>query len=212
MVRSRRIAWALLVGAALLAGTAAQAADKEVKIGVVDVQKIYKDAPRVKQYMEELDKFRDVLKQKVETRQQNMMLSGDEIKELIDLKLKTDATQADKDRIAAIEKSERDRDAELRKLQEAKDLNDQDKARLKELQDMQQNSKDTGAAIAKDYEGQFQAKVQETEATVTGELQDAIKKVAEAKGYTLVLDKVVVLSGGIDMTDDVIGKLDRKMQ
>ena len=212
MVRSRRIAWALLAAVAVLAGTAAQAADKDVKIGVVDVQKIYKDAPRVKQYMEDLDKFRDGLKQKLETRQQNMMLSEDEIKELIDLKLKQTATQPEKDRITALEKTERDRDAELKTLQEGKDLNDQQKARLKELQEMQQKSKDTGAAIAKDYDGQFQTKVQETESIITGELQDAIKKVAEGKGYTLVLDKVVVLSGGTDITDDVIGKLDRKMK
>jgi Skp family chaperone for outer membrane proteins len=188
------------------------AATSEPKIGVVDVQKVYKDAPRVKQYQEQLDGFKQGLAGKLDIRAQNMMLNEDEIKELVDLKTKDKATDADKTRITQLTDAERAKDEELKKLQETKDLNDQQKARLKELQDLQQKSKDTGNALIKDYDGQYQTKMGELQGKIDAEIQGAVTKMAEAKGLSLVLDKASVMLGGTDVTDDVISRLDRKMQ
>ena len=73
--------------------------------------------------------------------------------------------------------------AALRKIQaqETKDLNDQQKARLKELQDLQQKSKDTGNALIKDYDGQYQTKMGELQGKIDAEIQAAVVKMASVR-------------------------------
>ena len=193
-----------------LIGSGAWAAAAELKIGVVDLQKVDKDAPRVTQYREEFDARKANLNQKLEIRVQNMMLNEEEIKELVDLKtLDKPATDVQKARIQALTDAERAKDDELKKLQETKDLNDQQKARLKELQDIQQKSKDAGTVFSKDYEAQLQSKFAELQDKIVADILAAVNKAAEAKAMTLVMDKAGVLFGGIDITDDVISRLDR---
>jgi Skp family chaperone for outer membrane proteins len=191
------------------AGTWA-AAPPEPKIGVVDGQKIDGNAPRIKQYKEELDAFGNVLKVKLDIRAQNRMLDENEIKELIDLKAKDKPTDADNTRVKALTDADRAKFDELQKLQEAKEPNDQQKARLKELMDLQQKSKDMGTALSKDYDGQYQSKAIELQGKIDAEVRAVVAKVAETKGLSLVFDKAVVVYGGIDITDDVVMRLDRK--
>ncbi|MCE5199874.1 MAG: OmpH family outer membrane protein [Armatimonadota bacterium] len=215
MAKSRRTAWALvmIIAGVVLAGTAAIAADQQnLKIGIVDLEKIYNTAPRVKQYTESLNVFRQDLATKLDIRSQNLMLNENEIKELIDLKLKPSATDKDKTRIQEIEDLERSRDGEYKTLQSTKEPNDQQKARQKELQDMQQKSKDTGNALAKDYDGQLQSKMQELNGKAETDIREAINKFASSKGFQIVLAKEAVLFGGTDISDDVIKNLDRKAQ
>lgn len=212
MLRLRRMAWVLATAIAVigLIGSVAWAAAAEPKIGVVDLQKVDKDAPRVTQYREEFDARKQNLNQKLDIRGQNMMLNEDEIKELVDLKTSDKPpTDAQKARIQQLTDVERAKDDELKKLQETKDLNDQQKARLKELQDIQQKSKDAGTVFSKDYEAQLQSKFAELQDKIVADILAAVNKVAEAKGMTLVMDKAGVLFGGIDITDDVISRLDR---
>jgi Skp family chaperone for outer membrane proteins len=200
------------VVAAGLVGSGTWAAALEPKVGVVDGRKIDDNAPRVKQYMEELDAMANLLKTKLDIRAQNTMLDENEINELISLKTKDKATDADTARIKALTDIERSKDEELRKLQETKDLNEQQKARLQELMNLQQKSKDMGNALSKDYDGQYQSKAVELQGKIDTDVRAAVAKVAEAKGLSLVFDKSVVVYGGIDITDDVVARLDRKME
>jgi Skp family chaperone for outer membrane proteins len=208
------MAWALaimVVGVGLI-GSAATAADGDLKIGIVDGEKVYTNAPRVKQYTEELNVLRQELAQKLDIRSQNMMLNDAEIQELITLKAKTPSSPAEDARIKALEDTERSRDAEYKTLQGTKEPTADQKARLKELQDMQQHSKDTGNALAKDYDGQLQTKMQELNSKAEADVREAITKVASEKGVQMVFAKEAVLFGGTDISDDVIKNLDRKIK
>jgi len=214
MSKSRAVAWviaALVLFAGWTMSTPVRAADADLKIGVVDTEKLM-NSPRFKQYDEEVTAFGQSLEVKLTIRNQKLMLNEAEIKELIELKTKPKATPQEEARIKELEEIERQRDAELKTLQETKELTDQQKARLKELQDMRQKSKDTGEALHKDYQEQLRAKVQSLDAQFAAEAQEAIKQVAEARGLVLVLNKMSVLYGGIDISDDVTAKLDRKIQ
>lgn len=209
MLRSRKIAWTLTLAfviTAIVGITAAVAADE--KIGVVDTARVYKDAPRIKKYSEELNLFRQNLEAKLNIRNQNRMLEENEIKELIDLKQKANATDNDKARIKQLEDTERARDNELKTLQETQNLDDAKKARLKLLQDMQQASNNKGAELTKDYEDQLSSKMIELNANVEKELLDAIRVVATAKGLSVVVAKEAVYFGGIDISDDIIAKME----
>lgn len=215
MLKSRVLAWAMAImcaGAGLIVSSA-KAADQPMKIGIVDIEKVYANAPRVKQYNEQLAAFRQELSQKLDIRNQNRMLNETEIEELINLKTKDKRTAAEDARIKELEALEKSRSAELTTLQSTKEPNDQQKARLKELQDMQQKSNDTGNALLKDYDGQLQSKVQELMGKAEVDVRDVISKIAADKGLSMVLAKdPAVLYGGIDISDDVIKNLDRKMQ
>lgn len=189
----------------------ARAADADLKVGIVDTEKLM-NSPRFKQYDEEVTAFGQSLETKLTIRNQKLMLNEAEIKELIDLRTKPKTTPQDDARIKELEDIERQRDAELKTLQETKEPTDQQKARLKELQDMRQKSKDTGDALHKDYQGQLRSRVQSLDEQFAAEVQDAIKEVAQARGLVLVLNKMQVLYGGIDISDDVTAKLDRKIQ
>ena len=212
MLGLRRAAWILFVGIVVvgLIGSSAVSAANEPKIAIVDSQKVYKEAPRIRQYQEGLDGFKQLLTAKLDIRSQNWMLDETEILELIALKTKDKPTDADTARIKALTDSERAKDDELKTLQQTATPTDQQKARLKELMDLQQKSKDTANATLKDYDAQYQSKMGELQTKIDAELQAAVVKVAESKGYTLVLDKAVVMLGGTDISDLVIGALDRK--
>lgn len=214
MSKSRAVAWVLWVVVVLggwVLAAPVWAADADLKIGIVDTEKLM-NSPRFKQYDEEVTAFGQSLETKLTIRNQKLMLNEAEIKELIDLRTKPKTTPQDDARVKELEDIERQRDAELKTLQETKEPTEQQKARLKELQDMRQKSKDTGDALHKDYQGQLRSRVQSLDEQFAAEVQDAIKEVAQAKGLALVLNKMQVLFGGIDISDDVTAKLDRKIQ
>jgi len=214
MIKSGAMGWRALcaVAAAALLGGAAFAADAPLKIGIVDVEKLYSDAPRVKQYDEVRAKLRAELGTKLEIRSLNTMLSEAQVKELVDLKLKPNPADPDTKRIKELTDLERAADDELKKLQTTPQLTDEQKARLKELTDMQQKSKSIGEQMEKDYNSQLDSKAQELETKVESEIREAINKVAAEKSYAYVLAKAMVFVGGTDITDDVIGKLERKAE
>lgn len=215
MLGLRRAAWmaiATVVFVGLIGSGVWAAASSDPKIGVVDSQKVYKEAPRIKQYQEQLDGFKQTLTNKVEIRAQNLMPNPTEIEELVTLKTKDKdkLTDADNKRITDLTASERAKDDELKSLQQVTTPTEQQKARLKELTDLQNKSKDTGNALLTDYDTQYKSKMQELQGKIDGELQTAVQKVAESKGLTLVLDKAAVMIGGTDISDAVIAALDRK--
>ena len=194
-------------------GVPAWAADNVPKIGIIDVQKILRDAPRMKQYMEDYDSRRLQLGADLDIRSQNLMLDENQVKELVELKAKgAAATEKDKARILELEKIEKDRDAKFKELQATKEPTEAQKAELKSLQDMQAKSKTTGKALEDDYNSRLQTKMQELDEKANADMQEAVNKVVEAKGLTLVLVKDAVKFGGTDITDDVFGKLERKVQ
>lgn len=216
MVRSCRIACAVavLIAAAAALTTTSRAADSGQKVGIVDMARIYTDAPRVKQYKETLDEQTQTLGASLEIRSQNLMLDDALVKQLIDLKTKAVAAQTDKDKatIKELEDKEHSLDGEFKTLQGVAQPTDQQKARLKELQEIQQTSKTIGEALEKDYNGRLKAKAQELDEKAKADIQESVNKVVTAKGITLVITKDAVLFGGTDITDDVINNLDRKAQ
>ncbi|MFQ3549273.1 MAG: OmpH family outer membrane protein [Armatimonadota bacterium] len=205
MNRIRRIA--LIVSGVFVFSTLFTSCVFSQTIGVVDEDLIYSEAPKIKQYMSELDKMKEEFKTKLDIRSQTLMLNETEINEIIDLKMKAQPTAQEKARIAELEAEGKKRDEELRTLIEIKDPNDQQRARLKELQDIQTKAKNTGQAVAEDYDKQWQAKVKELDQKALADIDAAVKEVAQAKGLSVVLAKAAVYYGGVDITQDVIQKL-----
>ncbi|MBP5737895.1 MAG: OmpH family outer membrane protein [Abditibacteriota bacterium] len=194
----------------LMLAAASSFAQDASKVGVIDSAKVIAEAPRFKQYQEEVEALYKDLSLKLDVRSQNLMLTDAEVKELIDLKAKAEPTDAEKARMAELTQIENGRDAELKELQSTAELKDDKKARLKELQDIEQQSKDTGKALAEDYENQLRTKQNDIQAQVEKDMVEAATKIAGEKGLTLILLKNSVVFGGVDITEDMIKALDRK--
>jgi Skp family chaperone for outer membrane proteins len=209
MTRFRRVAWVAAAAMLLLAvGSACFAAD--VAIGTVDIAKVKKEAPRIQQFTRRLDQLAAELDLRLNTRTQNDLLTDEEIKELIDLKLKASPSDKEKARIKELADLSRGRDEELKKLQSVAQPTEEQKKRLAELTDMQKKNKALSDQMAKDYASQYQSEGISLSNKADSELREVVKKIAEKKKLAFVLDKDTVFYGGVDITSDVITGLSRK--
>lgn len=216
------IAWmAAAVAALVLTGTAAwPATTKQPSIGIIDLQSVTEKAPRMMQYAEEIKAFAQAIHTDLDIRAENTLLTDDEVKELINLKTKPNPSAADIARIKALTAAEFSRDEELNNLRNAKNLDDKQKARMKELQEIQRKSEAAQDTVANDYTGKLRSTERDLRAKANDEIRAAASAVAKARGLTLVLAKNtivpdgrvvdLVLIGGVDITDDIVAKLERK--
>lgn len=211
MIGSRKIALAIgIVSVLLFVASVCYAAESPLTVGVVDVTKVYAEAPRIKQLREQLDKRRVELSTKLEIRGQSLMLSEEQVRELIDLKLKPTPTEAEKTKIKQLVDLERANDDELKTLQGTAQPTDAQKTRMNELAEIQKKSKTIGEQMERDYNSQLQNEAMGLESKAATEIEEVIKTVAQAKKLSFVFAKDAVFFGGVDVTTEVIGKLDRK--
>jgi len=212
MLKSHKIA---LIAAAMsavvfLAGTAVLAANTDMKVGFVDTERVYKEAPRMAQLEEEVNALDQLLTKKLKIRAQHLMLTESEIGELVDLQIDAGSKPAAGSRITELTNLDRTRSEEQTTLNESRNLTDKQRTRLKELQDILRKSQQAGEALYNDYLAQMQRKANEIRGEQDAEIRAATDRVREARGLAFVLDRSMVLSGAIEVTSDVISRLDRK--
>ncbi len=214
MLGLRGCAFLMALTALSILSTSVCGAADAVAIGTVDMGKVYTEAPRIKQLREQLEQRSKEFESRLDIREQNLMLTEEQVRELIDLKMKPNPSDKEKARIQELTDLERKLDEQLKNLQNTPQdkLTDAEKARLKELTDLQAASKTAGGQIEKDYNTQLQNEARELEAKASEEINAVIKQLAEAKKLSYVLDKSAVFYGGSDITNEVIAKLDRKPQ
>lgn len=77
--------------------------------------------------------------------------------------------------------------------------------------DFETNSANMNDQQKADYYMQCQQKLQQRQEELLAPLEssfnDAVKKVADAKGLSVVIDKGAVVYGGVDITQDVVSRL-----
>jgi outer membrane protein len=91
----------------------------------------------------------------------------------------------------------------------------EDQQKLEEAKKAGKSAKDL-REMQKQFEENLKPKKLEVESLdrqlssrIKKQIMDAIEQVAKSKGYTLVLDKATVLFGGVDISDEVIKRLNR---
>jgi Skp family chaperone for outer membrane proteins len=190
------------VCAAALAQGAAQPT-----VGVVDVQKAFNEYKVTTASNEEINRMVEGFRRELDIRASHRLLGEDEIKELVRLRSKSPLTDADRTRIDELERISKQRDEELNALSNKAELTEQERARLKELRDLANRNDANGRTLAEDYSQQIEQRKAQLSDKITADLKDAIARVAQAKGLATVVDKIAVLYGGVDITDDVIKAL-----
>ncbi|HPP74301.1 MAG TPA: OmpH family outer membrane protein [Armatimonadota bacterium] len=207
--RSFAIVAGFILAVMLILSIPASAADPAPQVGVVDVYEISQKYEKMKSFDSELDAFRQQLLTKIQTRDEHRLLSDAEINELLTLVAKPNQTDADKARIKALGEREKALDEELKDLQNKKELTDTEKARLTELTNILNKADEAVMALSEEANQQFEAKSRELNEQIRTTVLKAIETVAKAKKLSMVVDKMVVLTGGMDITADVIKELNK---
>jgi|GEM_PF-1314737 len=212
MLSARKLALlCVLVAAGALLCSVTWSAGSDIKIAVVDITRIRKDSPRLKQYDADFAKIQSELQAELDNRGSHLLLDEAEIKQYIALKQKGQtATDADKAAIKTFDDKQTALDTELKTLQQTPALDDTQKARQKALTEILQKNKATAELFVKDSSGILQGKGDELSAKIETDILAAVKEAAIAKSFNYVYDKGALLYGGIDLTDDVIKRLPSK--
>ncbi|MBI2844120.1 MAG: OmpH family outer membrane protein [Armatimonadetes bacterium] len=202
---------ALIITMVLTSALAAQvvAADA-LPVGYVDIPAVFQDYEKTKTSNTDLEAFSKQLIQKLQTLTENKLLAENERKELSDLAVKPNATDQDKARIKELQDREKALDLELKDLQNKKEPTEQEKARLKELQDKSSKADEEITKLRESSEQQFEDKKEEMSQQIRDDILKAIDAVAKQKNLNMVVDKMAVLFGGTDITQDVLAQLNGK--
>ena len=212
MLSMRRLAlFFVLAAVGTLFSAAVWCADKPIKIAVVDITRVRKDAPRLKQYDAEFAKLQSELQAVLDYRGSHLLLEEADMKQYIDLKQKgATITDADKAAIKVFDDKDAAAVAELKTLQQTTNPDDTQKARQKVLSDILAKNKATAEQYVKDSSSVLQSKGDELSAKIEADILQAVKDAANAKSFTYVYDKGALLFGGEDLTVDVIKNLPTK--
>lgn len=108
-----------------------------------------------------------------------------------------------------------DRDQVVSQHPEAENVNKQMQAAIVDIRkDFEEKSQGMTDQEKADYGRQCQQRLaqkqQELAEPILKSVDDTIKKVADSKGLSVVIEKAAVVYGGTDITQDVISKLGKK--
>jgi len=217
MSRTRPVLVAAIVASVLggvLCGGAYGQAPKptDSKIGVVDVGRVNEDYIEVKTGRAQLDALTASLSDILKMRQKYSLLSPQELDELEKLTGTRAPSDQDKQRIQDLTKKGDDAAAELETLRNKKDPTDADKARLKELTDIGAKSSADIEARRAEFANTVQTKEQDLLSKLQDKMDAAIGELAQQKGLWIVVDQEAVHWGGLDLTDELIAKLNKDAQ
>jgi outer membrane protein len=202
----------------LVCGSAALAADAKATgqvLGTVDVEKAFNGYEKKKQLEGELMTSYEQMKQKLELRNANKLLTAEECSQLAELKLKAKPIDADTKKIEELTNLSKQREQEFQTLQQKTAPTDAEKTRLTQLQDQIKNAD----AALKDEETKYQEELNkkrvDLSVQIMQEVNTAVAAVAKEKGLSLVFNKSagepgLVIYSNLDITDEVLKKLNKK--
>lgn len=199
-----------LAGMMLLAP--AHAAAPAGQWGVVDTERVAADYQQMAELNGQFQQFQREQETELERQHKARMLDDDERREYLDL-IEMGAPTPERDaRILALGQLSDERENTLLDLRENEARTPEEEAdytrlnqlyqiRVKELSDLQLRAQQA-----------VRQKLEEFNKIVTDNVQQAVKAVAEEKQLAIVIRKEAVLHGGLDITDDVLAKLNARPQ
>lgn len=206
----------ILGGAALaLAPLTAQAAksapasgDMPV-FGSVDINKLQTQSTKKTKYDADLHALADRLNNAFKQQASSIMLSKAEQAELGSLLSKTNATEADHNRITALQTQASKAANELTDLQQKKDPTPADTSRMAALSTQYDTGKTALQEVGDSYQEQLKSLSDKDNTEFTQSVKDAIAAVAQQRGLSVVFTSDVAVYTINDITDDVVKRINK---
>ena len=95
-------------------------------------------------------------------------------------------------------------DEEFNSLVQKADLTEAERQRQVELRNNRNRNEQNFKNLQEDYLDQLEKRKNELSSKITEDIRQAIEKVAQQQGLATVVDKIAILYGGKDVTDEVI--------
>jgi Skp family chaperone for outer membrane proteins len=192
-------------------------------IGVIDYNRVVSEYDLYKQYEQQLERYASELEAELTEFGSTALLTSEELSELNALKGKTGPTQEETARIDALKGLTKMRQDRERELEQKPSPTPEEQA---EMRDLIKRMQDADQRF-KDMNQQMMAKLgdrnKEYFAKVEANVRAMIETVAKEKGLDTVVNKdmrlsdrqmsmtiPVVLFGGIDISEDVLSRLNKK--
>ena len=137
-----------------------------------------------------------------------LFLSADSFGEVLDLlKLTPPLSPEQQQRLEALKQLGADAETMFQTLRSKPDRTAQETESFKSLNDLGTANFNRMSQAKTDLETEYNQKLQEARTEFMVQVTGAVKTLAQAGGYQLVVDSSVVLWGGIDLTDQVLAAL-----
>jgi Skp family chaperone for outer membrane proteins len=201
----RAAAVAVALSAILSTGVLAQAAS----IGKVDVEKINKEYKLATRYQDELQRYRAELEKQFDDFTKTSYLSSEELAELNALNEKKNPSDAEKARIQQLTDYTKTKQDRLRELEQKpeNELSDAEKTEMGQLRQKETDAQNGAKAKDNDLMQKLLARQKEYADEIEKNVTSALEAISKEKNLTAVLSNDVILYGGVDITDEVLAKL-----
>ena len=175
------------------------------QIAYIDTSVIMKSEYITKSYSE-LETQNNTFQKEIQIRQDNLFLGENEITDLLNL-VQNNGDQA---KITEYQTTNNKRAEELNLLNQTKDLTEEQKNRLTELNNLRKKSNENLQSRAEALGEQMQSLMAKKGAEMEEAIMSACEKVAKEKNYSIVVNKDAIFYGGEDITKDVIAALPKE--
>jgi Skp family chaperone for outer membrane proteins len=183
---------------------------KETLVGFVDLQEVTEQIKLTSEWQVLVNKFEDESRKaenELEAMSRIRYLTQEERTELSGLRAKARPTDADKQRIEALERRSNELEREYQQLALVEKFSPEQDARRRELDQMRTEAVD----VIQTERNQRVQRLQQMQAEVLEGMQEKILKivseVADKKNLAMVVDRQAVLYGGENLTSEVVKKL-----
>ena len=204
----RAVFW--LTAGALLVGVTAGApgwAASPGNWGVVDMDRLAAEYRGMQDLNQQFQEFQREQERQLQEVHKSRLLADEERQELLDLSQMAAPTESRDKRLAELEGLSDQRERRLFELRKKTERTAAEKAEYQQLNELYEKRMGEAAALQADLQQSRLAKYEELSRLVTDSVNGAVKAVAEEKKLAIVLRKEVVLHGGVDITEEVLGKL-----
>lgn len=175
------------------------------QIAYIDTSVIMKSEYITKSYSE-LETQNNIFQKEIQIRQDNLFLGENEITDLINLA----QNNGDQAKISEYQTTNNKRYEELNLLNQTKDLTEEQKNRLTELNNLRKKSNENLQSRAETLGEQMQSLMSKKGSEIEAAIMSACEKIAKEKNYSIVVNKDAIFYGGIDITKDVIAALPKE--
>lgn len=184
-------------------------ADSGPSFGSIDLGKVQTGYTKRADLEKSIQDLADRLQMAIKTQSTSDMLSLAQQKQLGDLLVKPNQTDADRSAETTLQNQSRADATELATLQQKQNLSDTERGRLDVLTKEQQAGKAAIEQVNSDYSDQVRQQQDKVSAQFTDLVRQAIAAVAKDKGLSVVFDSSVAVYTANDITDDVLKRLNK---
>ncbi|MCS7066637.1 MAG: OmpH family outer membrane protein [Fimbriimonadales bacterium] len=179
-------------------------------VGMVDYERIIKEAQFAQDTQRELEALGQRYQQAFQTLQENLILTDEERQELTNLLLQPNLNDQQKKRVDALKATARQRGDELQALRQKATPTETEKAALERFTQMEARSREALQILGQQWGQEFERQAQTQSSQVQKRIREVIAQVAKEKKIQVVFPANMVLYCESDLTDEVIKRLNAK--